>query len=373
MNGTNISLLETVFTFSIALFLVICFTPIAMKLAQRLNIMDKPNARKTHTVAVPYLGGVAIYVAFLVACSLFVALSKEMLGILIGGTVLLIVGVIDDKLDISAKLRLVIQLGCAYLAVRSGIAIQGIGNPFNGEYISLGFLSTPLSMLWIVTVTNVMNFIDGLDGLAAGTAAIASLTLMVVAWQMDSSEVVLLSAALAGACIGFLRYNFHPAKIFMGDAGALLIGFVLACLSIRGPMKGATFATMLIPMLALGLPLFDTMIVFFKRIRAGKSPMHADRRHIHHILYDNGLTQKQTVLWLYAISICLGLSAIEVTSVHGRLISFVVGMVGVILFVSARSLNKLEAEVNTKGYGRKFVDELQEELKKRENKKQEDE
>lgn len=372
MNGTNIPFLETFFTFCIALFLAICFTPIAMKVAQRLNIMDKPNARKTHKVAVPYLGGVAIYFAFLVACSLFVALSKEMIGILIGGTILLVVGAIDDKMDISAKLRLAVQIACAYLAVRCGIVIQGIGNPITGEYISLGFLSLPLSMLWIVTVTNVMNFIDGLDGLSSGTAAIASLTLMVVAWQMDLFEVVILAAALAGACIGFLRYNFHPAKIFMGDAGALFIGFVLACLSIRGPMKGATFATMLVPMLALGLPLFDTMIVFFKRIKAGNSPMHADRRHIHHILYDNGLTQKQTVLWLYAISICLGLSAIEVTSVHGRLISFLVGLIGVILFISARSLSKWEADVNTKGYGRRFVDELQEELKKRETQDQED-
>ncbi len=365
MNGTNLTLIETIFTFCVALFLVICFTPIAMKLAQRFHIMDRPNPRKTHKVPTPYLGGVAIYFAFLVACTLFVPISKEMLGILVGGTILMFIGAVDDKMDISAKLRLLVQIGCAFLAVQSGIVIEGIGIPFSPGYISLGIFSIPLSMLWIVTVTNVMNFIDGLDGLASGTAAIAAVSLMIVAWRMNYIDVVVMAVALAGACMGFLFYNFHPAKIFMGDAGALFIGFVLACLSIKGPMKSATFATMLVPVLALGLPLFDTMVVFFQRIRAGKSPMKADRQHIHHILYDNGLTQRQTVLWLYAISTCLGLAAVEVNNVQGRIISLVVGLAGMFLFVVARTMNIKDMDDDTKGYGSNFKRELQEELKRR--------
>jgi len=365
MNGTNLTLIEILFTFSTALFLVVCFTPIAMKLAQHFKIMDKPNPRKTHKIAIPYLGGVAIYFAFLVACTLFIPVSKEMLGILVGGTILMCVGAIDDKMDISAKLRLVIQIACAVLAVKSGIVIEGIGIPFSSSYIALGIFSVPLSVLWIVTVTNVVNFIDGLDGLASGTAAIASITLMIVAWRMSYYDVVVMAVALAGACIGFLFYNFHPAKIFMGDAGALFIGFVLACLSIKGPMKGATFATMFVPLLALGLPLLDTMVVFFNRIKAGKSPMKADRQHIHHILYDNGLTQKQTVLWLYAISACLGLAAVEINNVQGRIIAFSVGLLGMILFVVARTIRTKEIDDDTKGYGNNFQRELQEELKRR--------
>lgn len=365
MNVVNLTFVEILFTFGTALFLSACFTPLALKLALRLKIVDKPNPRKTHQVPVPYLGGVAIYLAFLVSATFFLPLNREMWGMLIGGTVLMLIGAIDDSKDISAVLRLLVQIGCAVLAVRSGIVIEGIGIPFVDKYLKLRAFGPPLTVLWIVTVTNIMNFIDGLDGLAAGTAAIASLTLTVVAWRIDAYDVVVLALALGGACLGFLFYNFHPAKIFMGDAGALFIGFVLACLSVKGPMKVGTFATMLVPVFALGLPLLDTAVVFIRRIKAGNSPMKADRQHVHHVLYDSGLTQRQTVIWLYAISACLGFAAVEVNNLHGRVISLAVGVLGIILFVVARSQEVKELSADTKNYKDNFQQEVQEELKRR--------
>ena len=364
MNAINLTFVEILFTFGTALFLSVCFTPIAIRLALKFNIVDQPNPRKTHLLPVPYLGGIAIYLAFLVAATIFIPISSEMLGLFIGGTVLMIVGAIDDKKDISALLRLVIQIGCAILAVRSGILIEGIGLPFVDKYIKLRFFGPPLTVIWIVTVTNIMNFIDGLDGLASGTAAISAISLMVVAWRIDAYDVVILSLALAGACLGFLFYNFHPAKIFMGDAGALFIGFTLACLSVKGPMKVGTFATMLVPLMALGLPLIDTLVVFIKRIKSGQSPMKADRQHIHHVLYDSGLSQRQTVLWLYAISACFSFAAIEANNIQGRIISLGVGFLGLILFLVARSMGLKEMSAETKDYKGELAREIEEELKR---------
>jgi len=310
-----------------------------MDLAVRLNIIDRPTSpRKIHTRPIPYLGGVAIYAAFLVATAIFTQLSREVVAMLLGGGILMIVGAIDDKRDLSPRLRLLVQFGCALLATWSGIRVVGVGVPWGDSYLPLGFLSWPLTIIWIVAVTNVMNFIDGLDGLTAGTTVIVCVTLILVAWNEEAYSVMLMGVALSGASLGFLRYNFHPAKIFMGDAGAVFIGYVLGCLSVMGPMKSAAFMTMLTPVLALGLPIFDTAVVMFRRIRAGKSPMTADRTHAHHRLFDSGLSQRQTVLWLYAISTCFGLTAVGLTTLHGRLIAFITGLLGIALFSRAHYL-----------------------------------
>ncbi|MCL2547871.1 MAG: undecaprenyl/decaprenyl-phosphate alpha-N-acetylglucosaminyl 1-phosphate transferase [Symbiobacteriaceae bacterium] len=337
--------ISLLFTLLVSLGLALISTPLAMDLALRLGVIDKPsNPRKVHTKPVPYLGGVAIYVSFLVATVIFTEMTPEILAMLAGGFVLMVVGALDDYYDLSPRLRLLVQFLCAWLAVASGIRIIGIGIPFSNDFLHLGPLSWPLTILWIMAITNVMNFIDGLDGLTAGTTVIVCLTLIFVAWGSadqalyNYSAVILLCVAMIGASLGFLRYNSYPARIFMGDAGACFIGYVLGCLSVVGPMKQATLMTMITPALALGLPLFDTAVVMFRRIRAGKSPMQADRTHAHHRLFDSGLSQKQTVYWLYAISACFGLAAVSINTPHGRLVALITGVVGTGLFVYAHRL-----------------------------------
>ena len=352
----SLSAMKIAFTLIVSLGLSLICTPLAMDLAKRLGIIDRPgSARKVHKEPVPYLGGVAIYISFLVATLVFVDLSPEVIAILLGGFVLMVVGAIDDKYDISAKLRLVVQFLCALLAVFSGVCIVGITHPFTHEFLFLEGLGVPLSILWIIATTNVMNFIDGLDGLTGGTTVIVSLTLFFVAWNSGlaglegAAAVMLLCTALIGASGGFLRYNFHPAKIFMGDSGAYFIGYVLGCLSIIGPMKQAAVMTMIAPVLALGLPLFDAAVVMFRRIRSGRSPMAADRSHAHHRLFDSGMSQRQTVLWLYAISSCFGLAAISITSNEGRIAAFITGLIGIALFGYAQRLtSKRSAMQETK-------------------------
>ena len=336
--------------------LALCCMPIAMQMAHRFGIVDRPNARKTHARIIPYLGGVAIFVAFLVATLVFVHVTREILVILVGATIMMITGALDDKFDLSAKLRLLVHFSCALLVTWGGVSIAGIANPFNGEYIPLGILSWPLSILWIMGISNAINWIDGLDGLSAGSTVIICATLIIIAWQEGNAQGMLMLAALAGASLGFLYYNFYPAKVFMGDAGAMFIGFVLGCLSIQGTMKNATFAAVAAPVIALGLPLFDTAVVMFRRILAGKSPMSADRTHAHHRLFDNGFSQKQTVLWLYAVSICFGLAAIGITSTHGRVVAFVVGLFGILMFIYA---HRLESKRVTMRQTRDMTEELE--------------
>ena len=329
----------------VSLGLALAATPLAMRLAWYLNIVDNPNkARKVHTRPIPYLGGVAIYFAFLVATLLFNELSTEIIAMLVGGFILMVVGALDDKKDLSPRLRLVVQFGCALLAVASGIHIVGFSVPFISDFIPLGILSWPLTIIWIIATTNVINFIDGLDGLSAGTTVIVCLTLIFVAWGSadqglyNYGAVIMLCLAMIGSSLGFLRYNFHPARIFMGDAGAYFIGYVLGCLSVIGPMKQAALLTMLTPAIALGLPIFDTAVVMFRRVREERSPMSADRTHAHHRLFDSGFSQRQTVLWLYAISTCFGLAAVSISTPQGRIIALVTGVVGVCLFVYAHRL-----------------------------------
>ncbi len=328
--------MQTAFAaFVIALVTSLICTPYAGKLAVRFGIMDKPNPRKVHKEPTPYLGGLAIYAAFVAAILIFHPLDRQMIGMLIGGTFLMIMGALDDKFDLPAKVKLVGQIAAAGVAVASGLRIEWFSNPFGG-YIFLGVFSIPLTMLWIVAVTNVLNFVDGLDGLAAGVSTISSVTLLIVAWRSGQSESILITAALAGAALGFLRYNFNPARIFMGDCGALFLGYILATVAIDGLMKSATTIAIAVPVLALGLPILDTAFVMFRRFLDGKSLMAADRGHLHHILYDSGMSQRQTVLWLYAISACLGLSAVELTTAQGRVSGIILGLIGLGLFFTAR-------------------------------------
>jgi UDP-GlcNAc:undecaprenyl-phosphate GlcNAc-1-phosphate transferase len=300
--------------------LVICFvaTPIVRSFAHRVGAIDVPtDARRVHKVPIPRLGGLAIFFGFLFSVLLFADISRQVQGILLGCVVIVIVGVIDDIVPLPAIVKLVIQILAALIAVYHGVVVQTLSNPnifSSSDYISFGWATIPVTVVWIVAITNSVNLIDGLDGLAVGVSGISSVTMLIISLLVSELNVAVIMAALAGACLGFLPYNLNPAKIFMGDTGALLLGYVLATVSIIGLFKFFAVISFAVPFLAIGLPLFDTVFSFLRRLLRGKNPMHPDRGHFHHRLIDMGLSQKQAVAILYAISGILGLAAVVITT-----------------------------------------------------------
>ncbi|ABR46571.1 glycosyl transferase, family 4 [Alkaliphilus metalliredigens QYMF] len=299
-------------TFFVALAISYILTPYAKKLAYRIGAIDVPkDNRRIHKKPIPRLGGVAIYTAFMITALISLPIDRQLMAILIGATVIVLTGIIDDVKPISAKYKMVAQIIAALIIVSSGLRIVYVSNPLvPGAGMNLGILSIPVTIFWIVGVTNAVNLIDGLDGLAAGVSVIASISLAAVAYLNGQPEVAVLLVILAGASLGFLPYNFNPAQIFMGDTGSLFIGFILASVSIEGVIKSATTIAVAIPVLALGVPIFDTAFAIVRRLVNKRPIMEADKGHLHHCLLDRGLSQKQTVLVLYSISIILGGSAI---------------------------------------------------------------
>jgi len=299
---------KLILLFVIALTIALILTPFVKKLAIRWGVIDKPNHRKVHIRTMPRLGGLAIFVAFLASYLLITPKSDITWGILAGAVIIVIIGALDDKFQISPKLKLLGQLIAAIVVVASGLKIEFINLPFEGV-LPFYWLSVPITIIWIVGITNSVNLIDGLDGLAAGVSAIATGTIFVVALMMGNEEVSFLSAALLGATIGFLFYNFYPAKIFMGDTGALFLGFMLASMSILG-FKYVTLFAFIMPILILGVPISDTFFAIIRRWVNKKPIYEADKNHLHHRLLQLGLSHRQTVILIYGISMIFGISAI---------------------------------------------------------------
>lgn len=301
-----------------ALIISFAATPVVKAFAKKVGAIDVPNDdRRAHNHPIPRLGGLAIFLGFLLSVVLFAEITPPVKGILLGSVVIVIVGVIDDIIPLPALLKFAFQIVAALIAVYHGVVIEIISNPnvFSGsEYLLLGYVSIPITVFWIVAITNSVNLIDGLDGLAVGVSTIASLTMLVIAIVVPQGNTAIILAALAGACLGFMPYNLNPAKIFMGDTGALLLGYVLSTVSIIGLFKFYAIISFAVPFLVLGLPLFDTAFAFFRRLFTGKNPMSPDRGHFHHRLIDLGLNQKQAVAILYAISVILGLSAVVIVT-----------------------------------------------------------
>jgi UDP-GlcNAc:undecaprenyl-phosphate GlcNAc-1-phosphate transferase len=303
-------------TFLIALVLTILLTPMVRSFAPEIGAMDKPSKRKVHTSNIPRSGGIAIYFGFLVAV-LFGLLSrgvigsvitpKPVLGILLGGSIVFLVGLADDIYRMKPLVKLIGQLLGAGIAIYFGVEISFITNPLNG-LVPLGYLAIPLTLIWLVGMTNAINLIDGLDGLATGVTAISAGTLFFVALRTHQLGAALLMLALAGAALGFLRYNFFPASIFLGDSGSYFLGFVLAAASIIGVFKTTLVVALIIPLLILGVPIFDTAFAILRRLREKKNLFAADDRHIHHLLLRAGLNQREAVVSIYIV--CIILSAI---------------------------------------------------------------
>lgn len=303
---------------AIALLVSFLMTPLVKTFAHKVGAVDVPkDDRRMHDHPIPRMGGLAIFLGFLFSTLIFVELTGAVKGMLLGAVIIVVLGVFDDIYALRAMPKFLVQIVAALVAVFSGNRIEVISNPnifSSNPWWELGILAVPVTVIWIVAVTNSVNLIDGLDGLACGVSTISSMTMLVIAMAVSDGEVAMLMAALAGACIGFIPYNLNPAKIFMGDTGSTFLGYILAVVSIQGLFKFYTIISFVVPFLMLGLPIFDTCFAFVRRIAHGQSPMHADRSHVHHRLIDMGLSQKQAVAVLYVISAILGLSAVVLTT-----------------------------------------------------------
>ncbi len=243
-------------------------------------------------------GGLAIYISVIITSLIFLPIDKTLISIIIGGTVIVIGGIIDDIRELSPRMKFLFQIigGALVLVIGGDVRIDAITNPFTktSNLINLGIFSIPpLTMFWIVGITNTLNFIDGLDGLAAGVAMISSLSFLATASKFNYIPVIIMSSIIAGSCAGFLPYNFNPAKIFMGDTGALFLGFMLAALSIEGVMKSVATIAVVVPIIILGVPIFDTTFAIFRRLLNGRSIAEADKGHLHHRLLRMGYSQKK--------------------------------------------------------------------------------
>ena len=303
-----------------ALVVSFLMTPVVKSFAYKVGAIDVPkDERRMHHKPIPRLGGLAIFAGFMASILLFVdiRLNPQMQSILLGAVIIVVLGVVDDIMALPAKLKFVVQIVAALIPALNGVSIQALSNPniFSANaYWVLNWLSVPITVLWIVGITNAVNLIDGLDGLANGVSAISAATVLVIALICSEAQVAVVMAALVGACVGFLPYNLNPAKMFMGDTGATFLGFILSTMSIQGLFKFYAVISFAVPFLILGLPIFDTAFAMIRRMAHGQSPMHADRGHIHHRLIDMGLNQKQAVATLYVISGILGLSAVVLTT-----------------------------------------------------------
>lgn len=308
-------------------------TPPVKRLAHRIGAIDVPkDARRMHKRPIPRLGGLAIYLAFIIVSLVLNKLTVQNVTILIGSAIIVVLGIFDDRNALGPKFKFCIQLIAAAIPVIFGnLRIELITNPnllSDHLYLQFGAMSIPITIIWIVAITNAVNLIDGLDGLAVGVSAIACMTMLAVSLLINEVGIAVILAALAGACVGFMPYNLNPASIFMGDTGSTFLGYMLATLSIQGMFKVYAIISFAVPFLILGLPIFDTGFAFLRRILSGRSPFSPDRGHVHHRLIDMGFNQKQTVAILYVISAVLGLLAVVLTT-SGELRAII--MVAVVL------------------------------------------
>ena len=311
-------------TFLLAMLVTALTTPIAIKIAPKIGAVDVPkDDRRMHTKPIPRFGGIAIYLGAMVGFIRLGVWDEQTVGLAVGSTCILILGIFDDIKGLSPKVKLGGQIFCAAILYFHTIQIRGMANilPWGPWYIAfpkvIAFLVT---VLWIVGITNTINLIDGLDGLAAGITCIACLSVAYTAYVTDREVTCMLSLGLAGATLGFLFWNFHPAKIFMGDAGSMLLGYLLASVSLLGdkPTKGTTLFATIIPILILALPIFDTAFAIIRRMANHKPIMQADKGHLHHRIMAMGFGQRRTVLALYSISAIMGVAGILWT-LHVRL------------------------------------------------------
>jgi UDP-GlcNAc:undecaprenyl-phosphate GlcNAc-1-phosphate transferase len=289
---------------AVAAAIVVCLTPFAVRLARRIGAVDEPRARGLSERPMPRLGGAAIFAGVLGASALFLPLDGRFGSILLGATIITVVGALDDVFELSAPLKLLGQTGAALVPVLDGVRVADFTLPFVHR-VELGDLGIPLTIAGIVLIMNVVNFSDGVDGLAAGVCAIAAAAFVVIAFDLDRANAAVLAAIIAGAALGFLVHNFHPATVFMGDCGSNLLGLLLACVAVEGTVKTQAVLALVLPLIVLAVPFHDTTFVVLKRLKYRRPVYEADREHFHHRMDRIGFSTRRTVLYLYVWTLML--------------------------------------------------------------------
>jgi UDP-GlcNAc:undecaprenyl-phosphate GlcNAc-1-phosphate transferase len=288
-----------------AALIVLGLTPLTARLARAVGAVDQPSGRSIHLAPTPRLGGLAILGGFLIPATFYLPDDPQYRGLLAGAALIALLGAVDDIWGLAPWVKLLGQFACATVPVAAGLTIDHVTLPFAGVG-DLGAAQYPLSLLWFVALVNMINFSDGMDGLAAGVTAIGATTFAIIAASLDRADPAILAASLAGACAAFLVFNFHPARVFMGDSGSMLLGFVLAGVAISGVMKTTAAVALVVPLIVLAIPILDTSFVILKRIKHGLPVYTADRSHFHHRFFTIGWGQRKTVLALYAWCALMG-------------------------------------------------------------------
>lgn len=315
--------MQHVLTFTIAFAIVYALVPVMRTIALRTGFVDIPNQRKIHTDPIPLLGGAAMFIGFFVTTLVMGQIDGEYIGIGLGALVIFLIGLIDDYAktrgkDFPALPKFIGQLAAAGILYFYDVRIDMITNPFgSGDfYYFQPWMSVMATFLWVVGITNMFNFLDGVDGLAAGIAAISATTLLFISLLKGQPTSAMFAVTLIGISLAFLRHNFHPARIFMGDSGATFLGFTLAAIAVQGAFKAATLVSVAVPVLALGVPIFDFFYVTVKRMKENRPIYKADKAHTFHQLMRSGLSQIQTVAFLYLLGIVFSLASIIVVLVN---------------------------------------------------------
>lgn len=325
----------------LAFLAVLLFVPLVIKIAYRIGAVDQPSERKVHEVPLPRIGGLAIYLAYTLALWFFMPASSLKTGIILASSLIVLLGTIDDIHNITAKQKLAGQILVAVLLISFGVRIDFITNPMGGTFY-LGILGLPLTLFWIVGITNAVNLIDGLDGLAAGTSAIAATVLALVAFSQGINQIAFMALLLAASAAGFLPYNFNPAKIFMGDTGSMFLGLNLAVISILSVTKSIAVFSIFVPIIILGVPIFDTLFAIIRRIQKDQPVFSADKEHLHHCLLNKGLSHKNTVLLIYLINIILGMSAVLLSRLtHAQGLLLVIAL-SIFIYLGAQNIGVLK-------------------------------
>jgi len=338
LKKANVRKLKLGFMINVLIILIVPFvisyllTPVIIKFSTRYKIGSCINHRTIHKKFIPSLGGLSIFAGFFIGAGLVYFLfnnsvhvfNGHFFGLLAGSSFILGIGLYDDLKGANCYQKFFFQIVAAIAAYYFGFRIEYITNIF-GSPISLGIFSLPVTVLWIAGISNAINLMDGLDGLAAGISIIISATLLCIAYELGNLAIVLITLPFIGALLGFIRHNMNPARVFMGDTGSLFLGFILACISIKGSLQSPATVITVIPIIVLGIPLLDTFLAIARRLMLGTHPFQADKDHIHHRLLKKGLNHRQSVVIIYAAAIFLGLYAYLITLLNYRFIGLFLG------------------------------------------------
>jgi UDP-GlcNAc:undecaprenyl-phosphate GlcNAc-1-phosphate transferase len=343
----------------IGLAVAYLLTPIVLWVATQLGIVAQPGGRHIHRTPVPRLGGLAVYVAFVAAVlgglpverpihvthsaqQIVItvpyrpAIDRPIVGLLLGATLITLLGVVDDVRGVTPVIKLAGQIASAIILLPFGVGMDVLTNPLGGMVFVAGPLGAVVTVIWLVALCNVMNLIDGVDGLAAGIAAIAGMTVFAASYQRGDVGTAIIAAAFIGGTLGFLPYNSNPARIFLGDTGSMLLGYILGSLAVLGTYKSYAAVSLLVPLAALGVPVADTALAILRRWRSGRPIFQADTEHLHHQLLRRGLSQRQTVIVLYLITAIFGVAALVLSGIHRFSLIVVLGLLLAALLVGAR-------------------------------------